>query len=247
MTSLSSLHLTHNFLDLWQQLIHSQVPGWEIYQEDGITCLKSPIPSPRLNFAWGFKNEEDLEKARVYFEGKSFAYLGEESDPFNAKIPHDLKIPIIEMFLKQTDFHSIRSLKSVKVEKASNPKDFENWAQIAHEAEGLDYGHVLEFSTTFHNHTNERFLLAYKESHPVAVAEVNISSEGIGLISSVGVLEKERKHGIGTTIMEACIKDIFESGGKYAALFSYAAAEKFYKKMGFVPVRHWELLIVQAA
>lgn len=244
MTILPSL--TNNFLDLWQQLIDGHAPGWEIYQIDRITCLKSPIPSPRFNFAWGFKSNQDLENAYTFFKGKSFAYLGESSDPFNTEIPHDFKIPVIEMFLKREDFKSTQTLSSIEIKEVKTSKEAEAWAKIAQEAENLNYEHMLELVTTFQEYTPEKFLLASKEDCPVAVAEVNLSSQGVGLISSVGVLEKERKQGIGTAIMERSIKTIFNEDGKYAALFSYAHAEEFYKKMGFVPVRNWELLIVKA-
>ena len=70
-----------------------------------------------------------------------------------------------------------------------------------------------------------------KEGHLIACAGLHVNWEDLAEIKSTAVNEKEQRKGIGSTLVEACIKEAKELG--ISTVFCLSYQPKFFQKCGF--------------
>lgn len=236
--------IKQNFLDLWNIIAQSS-KDWEIYSNNSLLCLKSPIDCPKLQLCWGIKSQDELKKAYDFFDGKAFGYFEDPSNPLQFNLLNDVKVPLIEMALKESDLKKDRPNR-FHTRTAESPKDIELWAKLCSETSGMKYDDVINFmGIAWKAKGGSKCLIAYEQDKPVGCADCFIDSNKLGLISSVGVLESHRKKGIGTEIMYESIKKIFNGGGNVASLYAYESAVDFYKTIGFHKTCNWNFYITK--
>ncbi|MFI5383303.1 MAG: ribosomal protein S18-alanine N-acetyltransferase [Methanosarcina thermophila] len=115
------------------------------------------------------------------------------------------------------------------------PEDFQEVVEIESEAFS-EHNSLLYMS--FYETVGDGFLVAELDGKVVGYVVGYRSAENEGHIFSVGVREKYRRRGIGTSLIHA-ICDIFVANGlRYARLEvrnSNKEAQKLYRSIGFVP------------
>ena len=115
------------------------------------------------------------------------------------------------------------------------PEDFQEVVEIESEAFS-EHNSLLYMS--FYETVGDGFLVAELDGKVVGDVVGYRSAENEGHIFSVGVREKYRRRGIGTSLIHA-ICDIFVANGlRYARLEvrnSNKEAQKLYRSIGFVP------------
>jgi len=78
------------------------------------------------------------------------------------------------------------------------------------------------------------FFVFEKNKSIIGICALHISWENLAEIKSLAVLEPERKNGIGTELLKACLKEAKELGIKQVFTLTYVV--EFFKKNGFKEV-----------
>lgn len=91
------------------------------------------------------------------------------------------------------------------------------------------------------NADTTRHLLALRENRPVGVGTL-FGAAGVAGVYDVGVVEPERRHGVGTAITRQLLEHARELGYRAVVLLSSGMAEGLYSGLGFrqvTTVSHW--------
>lgn len=83
------------------------------------------------------------------------------------------------------------------------------------------------------------FWVFEKKGRIVGCCALHVSWQELAELKSLAVRENEQKKGIGTTLVEACLKEARELGVKKVFALTYKPS--FFKKFGFCQVRHSQL------
>jgi hypothetical protein len=76
-----------NFKEIIQKMV--DVPGWEIWEQDNLLALKSPVPVPLVNMAWGNVTEKHYARVIDFYKSAEFYWLLDAGQLDN--IPSELK------------------------------------------------------------------------------------------------------------------------------------------------------------
>jgi ribosomal protein S18 acetylase RimI-like enzyme len=234
------LDIRNNFLHLWQRLAGQQ--GWDILIEDDLVCLKSPANIPNLNISYGINSSYHLDKAAKFFKGKKFAYIKEdieEKSIFDFK--KEVTVNITEMFISN---YQKKNKNSFVITSITSEDDLAIWAEIASPVFGMEREEIKKYNDVVSKLDNAWFFLAYDENIPVGTGHIYIDDQDLAYISTIGVLEANRRKGIGTAIMEECIDFSFKNGAKYVGLHASEMGINLYKNMGFEQIKVSEFSII---
>ncbi len=75
------------------------------------------------------------------------------------------------------------------------------------------------------------FFVFEKNNNIIGICALHISWENLAEIKSLAVLESERKNGIGSELLKACLKEARELGVKQVFTLTYVT--EFFEKNGF--------------
>jgi ribosomal protein S18 acetylase RimI-like enzyme len=234
------LDIRNNFLHLWQKLAGQQ--GWNILIEDDLICLKSPANIPNLNISYGINSSYHLDKAAGFFKGKKFAYIKEDKEEksiFDFK--KEISVNITEMFISN---YQKKNKNSFVINTITSEGDLATWAEIASPVFGMEKTEIKKYIDVVSKLDNAWFFLAYDKNTAVGTGHIYFDDQELAYISTIGVLEANRRKGIGTAIMEECINFSFRKGAKYVALHASEMGINLYKTMGFEQIKVSEFNII---
>ncbi|MFH1288166.1 MAG: N-acetyltransferase [bacterium] len=78
------------------------------------------------------------------------------------------------------------------------------------------------------------FFVFEKNNNIIGICALHISWENLAEIKSLAILESERKNGIGTELLKACLKEAGDLGIKQVFTLTYVT--EFFEKNGFKKV-----------
>lgn len=235
--------IKQNFLELWTR-ISREDERWKIYEKGKLLCLKSPIDCPKLQLCWDIETPEDLNEAFNFFDHKNFSSLENADQPLNFSFKYSFKTSIVEMALLETDYQSLTPTASFRVSPVAHLEELESWACLCEINLGMKYPDIMDFIRPAWLYAGSTCLIAKHGDKAMGTADFFIDGEGLGLISSVGVLEAFRRNGAGSTLMDRAITSIFKKKGKRVALYALEAAVPFYQKIGFRETQKWNFYFI---
>lgn len=234
-------YITNNLIQIWKKV--GDKPGWDISEQDKVVLLKSPTNIPNLNLAIidGDCNQPDIIKQ--YFGSSSFGILQPKGRLNPLAKSAAVATEITEMHLAIDHLKSIELVNEVTVLKSSS--ELEEWCTVASKVFGYELEEIEKFYKTTYN-LNRSQLLYYRASDDkiVGIGQIHVDDNDLVYISSIGVVEERRKKGIGQKIMNSCLLNGKNLGGKFYALHASESGELLYRKLGFKEVEKWSFCIL---
>ncbi len=235
------MNITNNLIQMWKKV--GDKDGWEISQAANTVLLKSPAMIPNLNLAIV---DGDLDKSEIittYFSDRSFGIMQPKGKSNLLVSNAQVQIEVTEMHLSTILFKPTEIDKNVSV--LTDLAELPEWCAVASEIFGFDTNETYKFYKSTYNLLCSQ-LLYYrdKDGKIIGVGQIHVDDSDLVYIATIGVLEQYRRNGIGQKIMNACMLNGKNLGGKMFALHASESGEFLYKKLGFQVVEKWDYYII---
>jgi GNAT superfamily N-acetyltransferase len=212
------------------------LPGWGTLVQDDLVALVSPTQQPIANMAWGVANRTNLERCRVFFQGKPFAWLLEpgqdsallEQNGFGASNPAP------EMIHGLDYAESPAPADGVTVAPAD--RDSEVWSKLFGESFGMVEDEVLEFFQPVNRQKGSHALIGFFDSQPAGTALVHVGRDSAA-IYAMSTLPAFRRKGVASAMVWTCLDLVRAGGCRQAALYASPMGLPMYEKHGFRTVQ----------
>jgi ribosomal protein S18 acetylase RimI-like enzyme len=222
------VNLPHTLKYIWQEV--GDRDGWKVFEKDKLLMLKSPCLIPNLNLAILSDNNTDTSIIASYFNDACYGVIY----PFGMNLSYNNKplasVQITEMHLSAND---IEPMFDVNVEIVATYEELDLWSQTSGQVFGFAKEEMMKFLQPLYKGSSTKLLYYKEDGKIVGVGQINIDDNNLVYISSIGVLEEYRRRGIGKKIMNACLLQGKELGGKVFGLHASPEGEFLYRELNF--------------
>lgn len=148
--------------------------------------------------------------------------------------------PEFGMAMNIQNHNILKTESQFEIKKIGSMSEFKIWMDVVNEALHGWPLLTLDNYSSWLNHKEFSFYLAYHNQIPVSTL-ATFQYKDNASIEFMSTLEQYRNQGIGTAIIMNALQDLQSNGIKIATLRSFSEANSFYKKIGFKP--YYEQLI----
>lgn len=220
-----------------------------VYSHEDLLFLKSPLPSPGYNGAWGIRSFDDLKRAKDFFQENVFGLFADPDRPLDVSAATSFSFLRIqtEMTLDlESAKDSLFIPQGVKLHEAKTTEDLELFAKATDKGFpliGLD--NIFAYATAMRDCST--IFIAMANGRTVGAAQVHIDDYHTAGIYYVSVVEEMRGHGIGRALTTACLQKAKDASCTTAVLYASELGAPLYLKMGFRPLKVWQVFLSQKA
>ncbi len=226
-----------NFKEIIQKM--ANLPGWEILEHDDLLALKSPVPTPLVNMAWGNVTEKNYTAVMDFYKDAEFYWLL-DSVQIN-DIPNELRDLFImqdedskfpEMYFSLQDYVKSVHVPGIDIIIPKTKDELQLWTETAIITLCIKEKDWQQFFYPLIGIVNCTPLLLYYNQQPAGTAMVYCGNQVAG-IYAMTTKEEFRRKKIGSSAVHACLKIAQSHNLKHAVLYASNMGEKLYNAAGF--------------
>lgn len=130
--------------------------------------------------------------------------------------------------------HKVKNVRDVgEVLKVTNEPMLKQWVAISAHINGLNESELYQFMASMFPLKGANFFIMYQGNEPSGVGQVFIDDQKSAYVSSIGVLDRYRKQGLGTKIINKILHFSVHEQVKVFNLHATDMGAYLYNKLGF--------------
>ncbi len=218
---------------LWAARRVEDEPGWAVLETPALQAIRTPVPAPVLNLAWGLPSPESLARARTFFGDRQHRwYLPADADPGPLAGAGYVRVEATrEMVLDLAGAAVPPPPAGARVAEAG-PEDLAAWSALTGEIFGAGAAAEAAVWRPLLRRVGSVAYLVWMDGAPVATALVT-PGEGTGGVHNVATLPAYRGRGLAAAAVGACVARAQAWGLERLALYGSRMGVPVYARMGF--------------